>query len=87
MSPYDENVMVSPLFHTYPESVRKSLHQAMNELGKQYPYTHAILNGCDIRWFLLLLQFNWPATVRYCLYRLCPDTHGEKAQIELIRQE
>ena len=83
----DRRLLLPVTWNTYPETVRNSLNLAIIELTTESSGNFAVLDGCDIRWFFLIFYFERPCSLRYVIYRLTPDIHGEKAIAEELRKE
>ena len=83
----DRNLLLPPNWNTYSDNVRRSLNLAITEVTKESSASYAILEGCDIRWFFLLFEFERPCYLRFTIYRFTPDIHGEVAMIEELRRE
>lgn len=83
----DNNLLLPPTWNTYPANVRHSLELAITQVTKDCAVSFAVLDGCDIRWFFLMFDFERPVLLRYVIYRFTPDIHGEIAMIEQLRKE
>lgn len=87
MNESDRRLLLPVTWNTYPAKVRESLNLAITQVTKESSVTFAILDGCDIRWFFLMFDFERPCSLRYTIYRFTPDVHGEIAIIEKLREE